>query len=453
MKKIVSVGFVLLIASTCVSQSNPSFRQFYFNPSYVNPAYTSIDGYSEVYFASRKQWINFKDAPSFSQLQVQLPTRGRVALGFSISNQQVVALQNTFVSAAFAYRIPFALNKSLIFALSGGVGTGNLDLDGFDYSSDPTVLNAAANSFYGNGSFGMVYEWNRLRLGFGLPQLLGQQYFSPQRLGNVDYSQLLKQNYSISYKFFSGPISVEPWFLFRLNSDNQNSWDGGAKIGFYERVWLGSSYSAQQGTAFFVGLNVKEKLKVGYSYEIPAAASGLISTSSMELQVRVRIGAKREFRWASKFKQQETEVAKSEVEEAKDVSQKLDQPSLQPQLTPKPEANIVTRPVVPKDTTTIQEKKPIAPFVEKKPEFKSERKAGVETGFYLVAGSFKSLTNAMKFKTDLKNKGFAKADYIFNAVTGLYNVYVFYSQSKEVVLGVLLKFQDSDFKFYIREVK
>src|ERR1041385_3473499 len=122
------VFLFLFIAACCGAQNDPSFRQFYFNPFHFNPAYTGIDGHTDIYFSTRRQWVGFKDAPVVSQFSVQYATRERLSLGFTVSDQEVVALRNTFISSAVAYRVPMARKKSLTFALSGGVGVSNLDL-------------------------------------------------------------------------------------------------------------------------------------------------------------------------------------------------------------------------------------------------------------------------------------------------------------------------------------
>src|ERR1043166_8361708 len=114
--KSVFVFLFLVIAFWCRGQNDPSFRQFYFNPFHFNPAYTGIDGYTDVYFSTRRQWVGFKDAPVVSQFSVQYATRDRLSIGFTVSDLEVVALQNTFISTAFAYRIPLARKKSLRFA-------------------------------------------------------------------------------------------------------------------------------------------------------------------------------------------------------------------------------------------------------------------------------------------------------------------------------------------------
>ena len=411
MKRIASVISFLLITALCDGQNNPSFRQFYLNPFYFNPAYTGIDGYTDVYFANRRQWVNFKDAPVISELRVQYPTRGRTAFGFSISNQQVVALQNNFISAAFAYRAPIDSNKTLIFALSGGVGTNSLDVEGYDYSNDPAVLNAVAATFYGNASFGMVYEWKRLRMGLALPQLFFQPYFSPQK--NKGFSQLLKQNYSISYKFFSGSFSIEPWFLFRLNNDYQNTWDGGAIISFKETIGLGASYSAQQGTALFLTLDIKERVKMGFSYELPLANPDYISARSVEIQLRVRLGQKRDFRPVTKFNKKPKWGEQKKTAPLKVLPQQ--------------------------DTCTVR---PSVAFPRAKP------------GYYIVAGSFNNPDYASDFKNSLVEKGFSQAEISFDEELGGYLVYIYYSESMKDAEEELRGLQKAGAKsFYVLAVQ
>src|SRR5258708_4549113 len=310
---------------------------------------------------------------------------GRTAFGFSISNQQVVALQNNFISAAFAYRVPIDSNKTLIFALSGGVGTNSLDFEGYDYSNDPAVLNAVATTFYGNASFGMVYEWKRLRMGFALPQLFFQPYFSVQK--NKGFSQLLKQNYSISYKFFSGSFSIEPWFLFRLNNDYQNTWDVGATFTFNEKIWGGSSYSVQEGTGLLLGMDIKERVKVGFSYELPVANPDFIQARSIETQLRIRLGQKRDFRPAAKFNKPKLD-AQRKTAPLKDLHQQ--------------------------DTGVFR---PDSAFQRAKP------------GYYIVAGSFNNPDFASDFKNSLEEKGFSQAEISYDEELGGFLVYIYYSES------------------------
>ncbi|HCW08708.1 MAG TPA: hypothetical protein DGG95_15220 [Cytophagales bacterium] len=419
-----------LVVSYCNSQNDPAFRQFYFNPFHFNPAYTGIDGHTDIYLSTRKQWIDFKDAPVVSQFSVQYATRSRVSLGFTVSDQEVVALRNTFISTAFAYKVPFTRNQSVTFALSGGVGTSNLDLSNFDYSTDPTILNAATTSVYGNAGFGAVYVWNRLKIGFALPQLFGQNYISPQKLGNKNFSQLQKQNYSASYKFSKGNFSFAPWFLFRLSDDNQNSWDGGAQILYREKIWLGSAYNSQQGPAFFFGMEIKETIKIGYSYELPPANNGFIQTKSMELQLRIRLNPKKSYPSLPDVSPLNL-FTKSQEEIAEEQKQKMKLAEAEYQK--KYRESITTRSDF--KTDSIGKKNSAAEnfkrdSIRRIATSNSDFPDGIpiaKRGFYLVAGSFKNPNYALRQQSKMVSKGLANAHVVFHRESGLYRVCLYYS--------------------------
>lgn len=427
----------LFIAACCSAQNDPSFRQFYFNPFHFNPAYTGIDGYTDVYFSTRRQWIGFNDAPVVSQFSVQYATRQRLSIGFTVSDQEVVALQNTFISTAIAYRVPMARKKSLTFALSGGVGESNLDLGDYNYSNDPTILNAAIASVYGNASFGVLYDWKRLRVGFALPQLFGQNYISPQKLGNKNFAQLQKQNYSVSYKFSTGFFLIEPWFLFRLSDDNQNSWDGGATVSFNKKIWLGSSYNTQQGTGFFFGMEIKEILKIGYSYELPRTNAGYIQNKSMEFQVRVRLNPKRAYTANPKVDEHgvfkttipdESDKAIIGLEEIQKEANKMAQLKDTSTLNSLPKIDSVSNP------ENLKRKEKTEPVF-------SDGTPLLKHGFYLVMGSFRNPNYADNYKGDLIKKGFSEASISFNPNKGLYLVHIYFSSSKDNALKKLTEFQ------------
>jgi type IX secretion system PorP/SprF family membrane protein len=426
----------LFIAACCSAQNDPSFRQFYFNPFHFNPAYTGIDGHTDVYFSNRRQWVGFNDAPVVSQFSVQYATRERLSLGFTVSDLKVVALRNTFISGAIAYRVPVARKKSLTFALSGGVGSSNLDLGDYNYSNDPTILNAATTSIYGNASFGMLYDWKQLRVGFALPQLFGQNYISPQKLGNKNSAQLQKQNYSVAYKFSVSSFSIEPWFLFRLSDDNQNSWDGGATVSYNKKIWLGSSYNTQQGTGFFFGLEVKEILKVGCSYELPSA-NGYIQNKSMEFQLRVRLNPKRAYTTNPKVDEHgvfkttipdEGDKAIIGLEEIQKEANKVAQRKDTSILNSLPKTDSVSNPA-----TYKGKEKTEAVFSDGTPLLKH--------GYYLVMGSFRNPNYASNYKEKLIERGFSETSISFNANKGLYLVHIFFSSSKDIALQKLTEFQ------------
>jgi type IX secretion system PorP/SprF family membrane protein len=286
MRKLAGLFLGLLLSLHAVSQNLPTFRQFNLNPFVYNPAFNAIDNYTEFSVIHRQQWLNFNDAPVATGFAAQVAMRSRASLGFIVTTQQTVVLRNSLAKAVFAYKIPISENQTLSFGVSLGVGYNDMDLDNVDYSNDPD------SKAYGDGSFGLLYSVGEVKVGFALPRLFGQPSISPQELGDNLMSQLRNQFYSLSYKFdvIRGALSLEPYFLYRLNRDNQNAWEAATLLYFKDKIWTGASYHSSTGLGFFLGMSIKTKLRFGYSYELPPPQGEFISTSSHEIQINLKIG-------------------------------------------------------------------------------------------------------------------------------------------------------------------
>lgn len=294
MRKILPILIITFLARDLRSQNLPTFRQFNLNPVIFNPAFNAIDDFTEVSLIHRQQWLNFEDAPFATGAAVQLAMYTRASLGFSIITQESVALRNTLAKTIFAYKIPVGNNQIFSFGLTFGVGYNDLDLEGVDYSNDPAIMNATDRKIYADGSFGLLYVFKGLKVGFSLPRLFGQPYISPQQLSDSELSQLLNQLYSLSYKMdVSEVIAIEPYVMYRLARDFQNTWEAACLLHFKDIVWTGASYHNTQGLAFFFGMSFNNKFRFGYSYELPPVDGEFISTSSHELQLNLRIGEKK----------------------------------------------------------------------------------------------------------------------------------------------------------------
>jgi len=413
MKKLVLI-IVVLWNSVALAQNAPAFRQFYFNPFLFNPAFAGVHDYSQVSILYRQQWAGFNDAPSAGGFTFQIPSSNRASFGFSVLSQEIVALQTSTAQATFAYRVPISANQFLFFGISGVAGINNLKPDA-DYSNDPAILNAAASSFYTDANFGLIYALGNLRVGFALPKLLGQKYFSPQNLVNTRYAQLRNQLYSVSYKFHAGDFSIEPYAMYRITRDLQNWWEGAAVVYYKEKIWLGTSYHSTLGTGFFLGFDIMEKLRVSYSYELPPVNKEFSSMNSHEIQLQIRLGKKRNFKWANRFEEGKAEypIAAKSVPPVADTTVKQKAP-----------AGVEDEKIIDKSGVEILQGQPaetkrLSPGLPKQEVLSS--------GFYVIAGSFGTLENALRYRKKLSDSGIADAHAGLNKINNVQYVYVFSS--------------------------
>jgi type IX secretion system PorP/SprF family membrane protein len=415
------ISILIIHAWSATGQNAPAFRQFYFNPYLFNPAFAGTQDIAEVSVFYRQQWLGFNNAPSATGFTVQYPTKDRVSFGMSFLSQETVALRTTSTQATFAYRIPITSNQFFFFGLSGVVGYNNLNLNDADYSNDPAILNASSTRFYGDANFGLIYQLGNLRAGFALPKLFGQPFYSPSDLVNVSYSQFRNQMYSISYKFFAGNFSFEPYALYRVNRDLQNWWEGAMLVYFKEKIWTGASYNNTQGLGFFLGMDFNEKFRFGYSYELPPAGSEFVSTSSHELHLKLRLGKKREFKWASRFeKQNKEEVSNFEltsaiVPDTVKVSQKQ---------TEKVIERTATEPLLSKQADSKEQVKTTEVI---KPLSRPPVQPVFAPGFYIIAASFHSTRYALAYVKKLESAGIKSPHIALNTANKMQYVYVFSS--------------------------
>ena len=428
MKKLLLIAFSLSCA-VVYAQNAPAFRQFYFNPYLFNPAFAGVHDYTQVSVLYRQQWAGFNNAPSAAGFTMQLPSSNRASFGLSVLSQEVVALQTTATQATFAYRIPISPSQFLFFGISGVANFNNLKPD-MDYSNDPTILNAAANRFYADANFGLVYAWGGLRVGFALPKLLGQKYFSPQDLVNVRYAQFRNQLYSVSYKFQAGNFSFEPYAMYRVTRDLQNWWEGAAVVYFKEMIWLGGSYHSTQGVGLFLGFDVKEKLRVGYSYELPPVNKEFISVNSHEVQLQIRLGKKKVFKWASRYEEkQKAEMAKVTPFSPKIVSDTLTE---QTPIIIKEEKSVADPIVAEKREEPVKQKVTEAIIPSRPPV-----QATLAPGLYIIAGLFRSMDNALAMRQKLIDQGYDDTQAGLNPKNNMHCVYVFSGYDSEECKQVL----------------
>ncbi|MBA4056328.1 MAG: hypothetical protein C0490_16555, partial [Marivirga sp.] len=304
------------------------------------------------------------------------------------------------------------------FGISAGAGYNSLDLENIDYSNDPAIIGAADNRAYADGNFGVLYSLYGLKVGFALPRLFGQPYVSPQSLQGNRSSQLKNQLYSISYKFdaFQGNVSLEPYFFYRLNRDNQNSWESSLLIHFKEKVWTGASYHNSQGIAFFLGMLIKERLRFGYGYELPPPNNEFVSTSSHEVHLSLRLGKKK----ANKLSVEgRAEVG---VTVATDSARETENIPPEPQHVPQVEKEHVnTLPpiekITPSDSSGTLANDGKAPGPPKS--------LVLSPGYYVIVGSYRNVENALHLQNSLKTKGHSEVYTGLYGKKGIYYVYTF----------------------------
>jgi type IX secretion system PorP/SprF family membrane protein len=423
------------LAGISFGQQNLVYNHYFINPYLYNPSYLASNGYSELYLNYRKTWGDFSKTATAN---LQIPINHKIGIGANFYNDQSGIFRTNTGFLSFSYQIHFGRDYSKInrlgFGLSAGYTFTKLDLSKVSNPDDPAykVTNVAGVQ----GQFGINYQYQKFKIGFALPRLLKSQVVTSNKADSA-VSPFESTIATISYNFQLGPrISFEPYFLYRTEKNMPSQFEALGVLRIDNIGWIGGAYRQEYGASAFLGLNLKERIKVGYAYEFaPNQVSG-IGTGSHEIQLILRLSKKKKVRpqrvekvaavieepeeidstEVKTEKAHEEQDSKNPGENNKEVVKPLERE--QPKVEKQPE--VIQQPAL-KESPVVEnpeDKKP-----ETKPVTKSLEGKALDAGHYVVVGAFRSVQNAKSFTSALKKAGYP-ANTAFNPEKGYYIVHM-----------------------------
>jgi type IX secretion system PorP/SprF family membrane protein len=297
MKKIL-LGICLAMSGLSLwAQQDPMLSQYYFNPLVVNPAYAGSRDALNIAALGRWQWAGISGAPRTQGLSIHTPdAQRRNGFGFNILNDKISYLGQTWLTGAYAYRIPL-----------GGKGDYNLQLglQGtlFNWRIDWTKANLidptdVVPSQYGrnlwlpNAGFGAFFYGKRAYAGFSVPHLLVNSLSSARpgiSFNSSDASvAALKRHYFLMAGYVFEPnvdFKVKPSFLLKQVYGAPLEMDFNLNFYFRQKLGVGASYRTGDGIVGILEWQFNRQLKAGYAYDYPFTALRGYTNGSHELMI------------------------------------------------------------------------------------------------------------------------------------------------------------------------
>jgi type IX secretion system PorP/SprF family membrane protein len=321
--------FILLLSGVGVvkAQQRPHYTQYILNNFIINPALAGIENYTDVKISHRHQWVGIQDAPVTTYLTVSAPInkkddretptsfhmdgqnpRGRQywqdyeaaqphsGVGLSIINDRTGPLNRFSLYGTYAYHIGISTQTSLSAGFSAGFTSNSLNRNKliFDNPIDPSVGNSNyINRLRPDLSAGLWLYSADYFLGLSVQQILPQGLkFSNDTL-KVDrktYPHLFVQG---GYRFqLSDDISCIPSAVLRFVDPLPVGVDINAKFMYQDFIWAGAAYRINDGISGMVGINVSNKLNIGYAYDYTTSSLQNYTKGTHEIVVGFLLGNK-----------------------------------------------------------------------------------------------------------------------------------------------------------------
>lgn len=286
MRKIIVLFIGLFIASSSFAQQRAVYSNFLMNDYYYNPA---IAGSKDVHVANiayRNQWVGFTDAPSLmmGNFYGSVKNKEKIGYGVSLLSESTGLTQNTGVYLNYAYHFKLSEKLKLGFGVKPGFMQYRVKLyDAILADEVDNVLN------------GSVYSANAIDMSAGF-NLYSQKFFvmgSIQHMlgGGIKFTTY-NSNLSYHYNFIAGynfkfkkkDIVIQPSVMMRYTEPVPMQYSAMLKGTFNSKFWVGFMYRSDiddvenQVASISLGLNINERLTVGYGYDY--SISGLSNHQS-----------------------------------------------------------------------------------------------------------------------------------------------------------------------------
>jgi type IX secretion system PorP/SprF family membrane protein len=285
MKRIIPIVALSIISVSAFAQQDPQFSQNMFNKLYVNPAFAGASEAICLHALYRAQWVNFDGAPKTFVFGADAPLfDNKVGVGLSVSSDDI-GFENTLqgkLAGAYHFQIG-----------SGKLGVG-LDVDFLQHSIDgkfippdgttiidPAIPQASVNGTAFDMGGGLYFHSEKLYIGASATHLLESQV-------DLDkFKKEFKRHYygMIGYSFDLSPsLALKPSFFVKNVTDN-TTMDFNLNLHINNRFWIGGSYRTEDAIVAMLGLNITDKLRLGYSYDITTSDIKTYSDGTHEIML------------------------------------------------------------------------------------------------------------------------------------------------------------------------
>lgn len=304
--KLLKYGCIIVICFSSVvlscAQQPSQYSLYIFNRMAVNPAYAGMEDMLSVTGVLRRQWVDLEGSPSSQHINFHAPLPIiNSGFGLSLENDALGFEKNLSVMGAYNYQI-YLGNGTLAIGVGGGVLQKTLDgsklrtPDG-DYT-DGNVVDHRDN-LLPIGSVlastpvveaGIYYKSQLIEVGVSMRNILEQ----PLAFSTVNILPIRTYFFTATAHLEGrGAFSIHPSIL--LKSDViQTQIDFSAIARYNDNIYFGASFrgynsKTTDALAMIGGLQLSEKLRVMYSYDLTLSEIRNVSSGSHEIMLNYSI--------------------------------------------------------------------------------------------------------------------------------------------------------------------
>lgn len=276
-----SIIFLLavIVTSIVAAQQDPLLTNYWNNLSFINPGATGLFYKHQAAVNYRNQWDKVNGAPNtlIAGYNAKID-KIHGGIGFNYQYETIGYNQAHRLDLNYGYHFNLGNNRIISAGISLGTMRLDVDADWIPPSTGPDPLlptNYTQYSLLSN--IGAIYKGNELSLGISSTQFLAVE------IKDANYTPSRHYNFFAAYDLLLGKKFVlKPQILVRTDL-NYFSADYNLIAKYNNRYWAGVFHRTSDAIGFSAGWDIKEKYRVGYSFDFTISKLSGISQGSHEI--------------------------------------------------------------------------------------------------------------------------------------------------------------------------
>ena len=297
MKRIYISALLMFFSVAGYCQQDILVSQYMFNHLLLNPAYAGSKDYMMATLLYRKQWVDFKGAPTTQVATLHGPVGlTNFGWGASISHDKIGVTDRTDAYLNAAYHLPVGPKMKLSLGLRGGGGYysyKNSDLIYWD-SNDPLFAGDKTSKFIPNIGAGAYLYTDKFYVGLSVPNVISYdttKVLSLDMSGNVVPNQVRHYFATAGVALEVNPdVVIKPSVLVKYVQNAPVEADFNVNVLFAQVLWVGGSYRTGDSFVALLELQLTKKFRLGYSYDFTTTDVKNYSAGSHEIMIGYDFG-------------------------------------------------------------------------------------------------------------------------------------------------------------------
>lgn len=318
----------MLIGLAGAAQQQPHYTQYVMNQYIVNPAITGIENYTDIKLSHRHQWVGIEGAPVTSYFTAHKSFGGdnmksnansfgveaggnprgknywdqytaadpHHGIGIQVVNDKMGPLNNLKASLTYAYHLGLTERTSISAGFGVGINQVGLDAAKLNFgkvSVDPSVYSSGElQKIRPNLSAGLYLYSASLFLGVSAQSIVPQRVNFGNDSVRYNENNLLPHLFmTAGYRFLVGDdFNFIPSVMVKYMKPTPPQLEVNGKLQYRDVAWVGLSYRSSDALAGMLGINLSNRVTMGYSYDYTTSRLNAYSGGSHEFLLGFIIG-------------------------------------------------------------------------------------------------------------------------------------------------------------------